>query len=539
MGGLPEGISTVVDGPLSLVAKDPLDPDTRAGLESFFSANSSVGALTTTGNNWISCQGCHLDGFGSPTLRLFESANVVNEAANAQLGHSKLVNLFSTASTPDASTFNPHDILSALEEQGGLAPDRTGADRTGEVNLSSPTAAATTMARQIAKVFARDLPLGPTWLLPTTDAGPDPSNDTAYCGGCHQPEYAAWKTSVHAHSAEDSMVKFCVGTEQGIVGKQVSRLCAGCHDPVNARLGDTTFAPGKVSGVTCLGCHEASRTIRAGGNSNLEVTTEDWAADHKARAHASLTLLRTPEFCAGCHEQFVPGNGLQAITTFNEWAFSPFANTPAPSRCVDCHFLPTTSGVTDHSVPGGNFYLTGQYNDAGAGTALVSAQQGNLSVTIKLKANQAADGSVTVSLTNATSGHSFPTGVTDIVEPWVELQAKNASGTVLAHYGGPDTTTGLLPPSAARLGIDIANAQGTVLYRHELSEALSIPFDRRVPPGATLELVIPSPGTLPSGATELDAVLYYRNIRTTYYQAATGSSTATAPAFEMVRAVVQ
>ena len=538
-GGSPIDHATITDGPLSLVAKDPVAPVMRAGLTAFYSANSSVGALTTTGNNWIACGGCHLDGFESATLRLFESANVVNEAVNAQTGHTGLKDLFSTAPTPDASTFDPHDILVAFEEQGGLAPDRTGADRTGAIDPSAPTPAAATLAQQIAHVIARDLPLGPTWLLPTGDAGPPaPADDTAYCGGCHQAEYAAWKTSVHAHAAEDTMVRFCMTTEQGLVGPQVSRLCAGCHDPVNARLGDTTLSPGKVSGVTCLGCHEVTRTIRAGGNADLAVTTQDWTTDHQARASASLATLRKPEFCAGCHEQFVPGNGLLGITTYNEWSFGPFASSPAPTACVDCHFTPTAPGVTDHSVPGGNVYLSGQYNDAGSNAAVLAAETQNLQAVMRLGATKNADGSVTVTLHNRGSGHSFPTGVTDIVEPWVELQAVNGSGTVLAHYGGPDPSTGLLPPTAARLGIDLADQNGTLLYRHELSLAVSVPFDRRVPPGSTVTLVLPSPGALPSGATELDAVLYDRNIGTPYYQRATGSSTATSPATEMARAVV-
>jgi hypothetical protein len=82
-GGSLLGDVSIVDGPLSLVASDPVDPDLRAGLTAFFSADSSVGTLTTTGNNWISCGGCHLDGFGSPTLRLFESASIVDPTVNA------------------------------------------------------------------------------------------------------------------------------------------------------------------------------------------------------------------------------------------------------------------------------------------------------------------------------------------------------------------------------------------------------------------------------------------------------------------------
>jgi YVTN family beta-propeller protein len=519
-GGSLLGEASVIDGPLKVVAKDPVDPDLRAGLTAFFSADSSAGSLTTTGNNWISCGGCHLDGFGSPTLRLFESSLVVDEAVNAQIGHTGLVDLFSTAPTFGTPSFNPHDVLVALEEQGGLAPDRTGAVRAGAIDASAPTDAAATLASQMARVIARDLPLGPSWLLPKTDAGPVAADDTSYCGGCHAKEYAAWQTSVHAHAASDSMVTYCMKTEQGLTGPQISRLCAGCHDPVNARLGDTTMTSPK--GVTCLGCHEVTRPIRAGGNADLETVSQDWTKDHAASAAASLTTLRAPEFCAGCHEQFVPGTGVSSITTYNEWSAGSFANMETPTTCVTCH-MTVTDGVADHSMPGGNVYLS----TLNAEATLVHAETTNLTAVMAVAPVQNADGSVTVTLKNRGSGHAFPTGVTDIVEAWVELQAISASGAVVATYGGPDATTGILPSAAARLGTDIADGQGNQLFSHQLSATVSFPFDRRVPPGA-----------LPAGATQLDAVLLYRNVRTTYYQRATGSSTATVAAIEMARAKV-
>jgi len=138
-----------------------------------------------------------------------------------------------------------------------------------------------------------------------------------------------------------------------------------------------------------------------------------------------------------------------------------------------------------------------------------------------------------VKVTNVGIGHDFPTGVTDIREAWVELQALDASGNVLAHFGGPDAS-GVLPSTAARLGIDIADADGGILLEHQLSQTARITFDQRVPAGGSLTLNV-TPGTSPPGTTELDAVLYYRNLRTTYYQAATGDAGATSPSIELAR----
>jgi hypothetical protein len=521
-GNLTQHVS-VIGGPVALVARDPVDPAKRAGLTLFFRANSSKGALATTGNNWQSCGACHLDGFVTTNAFLFEASHVVDESVDAQIGHVGLADLFSTSPTPTSKTFNPHDILVAFTDMGGLAPDRTGATRSGAINPSSPTAAATMMASQVAEVVARDLPLGPSWLLAEGPDGgaPNEAYDGKWCGGCHAEEYMAWQNSAHAHSAVDSMVTFCTRTEDKLLGGQISRHCAGCHDPVSARLGDTSLASGR--GITCLGCHDVSRLIQAGGNADLVATSQDWNTAHAQQGAAELTRLRSPQFCAGCHEQFVPGTGLGAITTYDEWSSSAYAQGAQPTRCVDCH-MPVTFGKADHQVVGGNVFMATQY----ATPAMVALVQAKLANSLELTPTRTSSGSVQVQIKNKAIGHSFPTGVTDLREAWVELDALDANGKVLAAYGGPDPTTGILPGAAARLGIDIATASGQLLLDHELSLATRITFDRRVPPLGTLTVTVTPGSPLPAGA-KLVASLYYRNLRTTYYQAATASTTATAP----------
>jgi DNA-binding beta-propeller fold protein YncE len=550
-GGSLVGHVSVLAGPLKLVANDPVDPQLRAGETLFFSANSAKNALPTTGNDWLSCGGCHLDGFVSTNQVVFEALHAVDPTADAELGHEGLVDMFSTASMAATPSFNPHDILAALLDQGGLAPDRTGADRAGQVDPSSPSAPAATMAQQLAHVVARDLPAGPSWLVASGDA-PATQYDGAWCGNCHQPEYAAWQKSAHAHAAVDTMVLYGMGVEQQARGAQYSRQCAGCHDPVSLRSGDSSLASGR--GVTCLGCHDVTRLIRSGGNADVEATSHDWTQEHVQRAAASLTSLRTPDFCASCHQQFVPGTGIVAIDTLGEWQASPFgapasagdggfgdagttaslasAGAGATTTCVDCHMPDDGSGTHDHSAPGGNVYLA-QTFDAPDFAATVGAK---LSSALRLHASSAADG-VHVQVLNTGAGHAFPTGVTDIREPWVEVQILDGNQKLLATYGGPDST-GLVPLAAARLGMDIAAPDGTLLYRHELTSATRIPFERVVPAQTSIELVVPMPASLPVTATELDAVLLYRNVRTQYYRAATGDATSHAPDVEVARVVV-
>lgn len=522
-GGSLLGHLTVVGSPLTLVAKDPVDPQLRAGYQIFYNAQSSLFPYATTGNNWMSCGGCHLDGFVSTNEVFFEALSPLDPAQDARIGHENLEDLFSTAPTPTSPQFRPHDILAAMLDQGGLAPDRTGADRTGQVDPDAPPAAAVTMAQQLAQVVAKNLPVGPSWLIADAPA-PDVAYDTSWCGKCHPSEYQAWTQSAHAHSASDVMVRYGSTVEQQLVGTQYSRQCAGCHDPVSVRLGDTSLASGR--GITCLGCHDVTRLLRAGGNADMEAASHDWTQDHIQRAADSLTYLKTPDFCAVCHQQFVPGNGIGGIETLTEWQQGPFS---PGTTCVDCHVPEVKPGVHDHSMPGGNVYVAQQFGE----TAFAQTVAAKLASAITLQAFDALDGVHAVVL-NTGSGHAFPTGVTDIREPWVEAHAIDSQGNVIASYGSPDST-GLLPANAARLGMDIAGADGGLLYRHELTETTSIPFERVVPAGQSVEVVIPTPSSLPAGAMGYEVVLYYHNVRTQYYRDATGDTTASAPAVEVAR----
>ena len=183
-------------------------------------------------------------------------------------------------------------------------------------------------------------------------------------------------------------------------------------------------------------------------------------------------------------------------------------------------------------MAGGNVYLGEKFGDP----ALVEQQRENVRSAVALGAVREASG-VRVSVENRGAAHAFPTGVADVREPWVELQAVDGSGKVVARYGGPDAS-GLIPLSAARFGMDIAQSDGTLLLAHQLSDATRIPFDRRVRPHATLSVLVPAPPSLPAGAVELDAVLMYRNVRTTYFRAATGLAAGASPDIEAARVKV-
>lgn len=191
------------------------------------------------------------------------------------------------------------------------------------------------------------------------------------------------------------------------------------------------------------------------------------------------------------------------------------------------------AGLADHHFAGGNMFLGAKFGDA----ALQQQQRDNLAATLAVTAQRVAGG-VLVTLKNRGAGHDFPTGVTDIREPWVEVQARDAGGNVLARFGGPQADDEPLPAGAARLGTDIARADGTVLFAHQLTEAAAVPFDVRIPAREAQALFIPVAGTLPAGTESLDAVVYYRNVRLAFYLAATGGTSGLS-SVEIARATVR
>ncbi|HEY1697811.1 MAG TPA: cytochrome c3 family protein [Polyangiaceae bacterium] len=520
-GGVLIGHTRIYGDPIPTAANDPVDAQLRAGLELFFSANPSKGPLTTTNDDWMSCAGCHLDGFGPTNARLFEALVPHDPATDAQIGHAGLKDFFSTTNDAGGASLDPHDLLVAVEEQGGLVP--VASDGGGPVDPGAPTPDAITMAQRLAAVVARDLAVQPAW---TREVGgvPNTAWDAEYCGSCHPSEYAAWKTSVHAHAGEDPMMLYCSGNEQGIVGPPFGKLCVGCHDPVGARTGD--FSLQAKRGVTCIGCHDVTLPLQSGGNGGLQATPHDWSVDHKAWAEASLATLRQPTFCEGCHQQFVPGTGLLAIDTLGEYDRGPYAGQ---TLCVDCH-MPKVDGVADHHAAGGNVYLGQLFGDP----TLVQEQTAHVQEVLSVSAVRVAGG-VEVTLGNVGAGHGFPTGVTDIKQAWVEIHQQGVDGGTLATYGGLDDA-GSLPLSSARLGIDIAGVDGGLLLHHELSSAARVPFDVRIPPGEAQSLFVPVPDGAPG---PLEAVVVFGVVRGSYYRAAVGDPGAVAPTLEMAHAEVR
>src|SRR5439155_7875588 len=130
-------------------------------------ANDDGTPLALSGQSWMACASCHLDGLTTTNEFLFEAAPrpQPQAAKDALIGHRGLRDFFASAASPDDPAFDAHDLVVALEDMGGLAPDTTGKDRMNQANPASPTSAVISIARDLARIVQRDMPRAPSWVL--------------------------------------------------------------------------------------------------------------------------------------------------------------------------------------------------------------------------------------------------------------------------------------------------------------------------------------------------------------------------------------
>jgi len=278
--------------------------------------------------------------------------------------------------------------------------------------------------------------------------------------------------------------------------------------------------------------------IQAGGNADVRSKPRDWSQDHKDAASAQLPLLRTAEFCAGCHQSFVPGDGLLSIATLNEWKASPYAphDGGTGSPCQSCHLPKLADGSHDHSFVGGNVALGALFPSPG----WVDALTANLQTAATISATKDGTGTVTANVTANGVGHLLPTGVADLRELWLEVVGVDGSGATIATVGAPAADTGLIDDSGPRLGLDLADKDGTILRLHEIGLATEIPFDRRAGPKNPVSLSIDASSVFAApGVASVRAELHYRNLRPPFYRAATGDATGSAPDVVIAHADVE
>ena len=236
----------------------------------------------------------------------------------------------------------------------------------------------------------------------------------AYCQECHPDSFHQWERSAHRFSSfNNPFYRKSVELMADRVGRERTKWCSGCHDPVvlfTGQMGAATQAAFSYDsfeaqqGLTCMSCHSITEVKDVRGNGSYVIeeakqypfafsTNETLRAVNRLliRMEPSLhrktflkPVMRTPEFCAACHKvALIPAlNGYRWVrgqNHYDSWydsgvsgrAVRSFYDPPQAKACRDCHLPPYRSDefgnkkgyLHDHVFPAANTALPFIRND--------------------------------------------------------------------------------------------------------------------------------------------------------------------------------
>ena len=229
-----------------------------------------------------------------------------------------------------------------------------------------------------------------------------------YCAECHPDSTKRWEKSAHRFSSfNNPFYRRAVELMADRVGREKTKWCAGCHDPVvlfTGQMGKATMASFSYDqfeaqqGLACMACHAIAemKDVRGNGGYVVEESKQYPFAFTKNRALKEVNKLlirmepslhretfmkpfmRTPEFCATCHKVGLlpPLNEyhwMRGQDHYDLWqdsgvsgfAVRSFYDPPQTKACRDCH-LPLIASqefgnrngkVHDHLFPAANTAL--------------------------------------------------------------------------------------------------------------------------------------------------------------------------------------
>lgn len=324
--------------------------------------------------------------------------------------------------------------------------------------------------------------------------------NSAKCKSCHSEIFEQWSNSNHKHIAGSNPYYMVMETLAGEVeGEEFRKWCMGCHNPsaLSVGIGKSThamdgnfvsnehFEKGAKTllkdfkeqgnfrleeGVSCITCHQIT-DANSSGNASYKLSLDrkkyafedsksalgNWFSEklinsnpaaHKASY--SKEFYKESRYCASCHDESHPQNGIKIVSTFQEWEKSPFNNPNDKTKhksCIDCHmtnlkdgkFAPLRGTSTDggatkedvkvHYFAGSNHFLAGLRDKAQEEQTLqLLRTSAKLDVALK-------DGVLEVGVENVGAGHHLPTGVADFRELWLDIEVKDREDKLIFSSG--------------------------------------------------------------------------------------------------------
>ena len=376
-----------------------------------------------------------------------------------------------------------------------------------------------------------------------------------------------------------------------------TRYCAGCHDPISLFAGAKDLhnmdlsSEGVDEGISCAACHSISQ-VDERGNADYVLTPPNkylWEAttgvskfvsDFLIRAYPrqhladyDRALLRTPEFCATCHKQFIPEalNRFGMVTSqnqYDEWKNGHWHSEDKEKdlSCRDCHmrlvastdpgrgeagdsrrsaddqshrhhgtiatnnFMPEVLGLPhwEEQVRLTNEWMRGETVLPEIADIWPEGPVSSVTLVAPETARAGEEIELRVVVTNRKAGHNFITGPLDFVRSWIHLRFLDEQGSLVAEFGAMDKESRRILDSPG-VPHESANARdegtlvlesmpidenGEILRQHELWRKAGGTGKRVIFPGYSDSQVyrVVLPENL-SGTVTIEADLNYRRYR--------------------------
>ena len=416
--------------------------------------------------------------------------------------------------------------------------------------------------------------------------------DPEICAQCHPRQYEGWKGSMHANSFKDPVFQAEWALAEKALDGKMMNYCGSCHTPIGIATKTVDFDPkesqgalhGKFTaptiaskGVSCDVCHTISGSnaditkIQERGNASFEMdpgpvkraTLKDpdpVSPFHKTEYSEHHT---SSQFCGNCHQIFHPTNNFPIERTYDEWKFSPYAQSNV--QCMDCHMVPVATAIRvademkpakelknseiggfagiggplrkvvhDHGFVGGNAVISGLLNGESnekTKKEAIRRLQSAASINLSIFHQNGPLHKLVVRVNNDRAGHNLPTSLVNVRELWLEVIVTDDQGKELMR-SGTKTKGNALPPGTVIFNANAVDKNGKhTTFPWEIDHFTDI---NTIPPKGHKDSNYAF--NLPEGIKEIKVVakLHYRSFSQKIADKLLGKSTVIVPSVEMV-----
>ncbi len=252
--------------------------------------------------------------------------------------------------------------------------------------------------------------------------------------------------------------------------------------------------------MQCADCHMPLVRSNDPGNLDGMVHSHRFAA-----ANTAVAFVNKDARQLGADEQFLTSKFI-TVDLFAASPVEPTTEVPMRRRAADALALASTFAVGEEAEPSGPVVL----RDVGKLAAPIDAPG--------VRFEPGSTVRVDAVVRTRKIGHFFPGGTVDAFDCWLEFQARDARGRIMAWSGRVhDNGRGEVDPGAHFYKSYLLDAAGNPINKRNAWQARSVLYVHLIPPGAadTVHFLV----TIPKGAVSpitFEAKLNYRKFTESY-----------------------